>query len=122
VLQNQYRLGELVFPATRGNGGLIMSGYKRFFRKIAEAGKLPRDITPNCLRHSFASVAADQPPVGAGLSDVTIGALIGHKGRTITSSRYIHVADAVLLAAADAVANRIGDLMGDRRQVRRVKA
>jgi integrase len=47
VLQNQYRLGELVFPATRGNGGLIMSGYKRFFRKIAEAGKLPRDITPN---------------------------------------------------------------------------
>jgi len=122
VLRNQSCLGELVFPATRGNGDLIMSGYKKLFRKIAEVGNLPRDLTPNSLRHSFASVAADQPPVGAGLSDVTIGALIGHKGRTITSSRYIHVADAVLLAAADAVADRIGDLMGYRRQEPRVKS
>jgi hypothetical protein len=37
--------------------------------------------------------------------------LIGHKGRSITS-RYVHSADAVLLAAADAVANRLLGLMG----------
>ena len=38
--------------------------------------------------------------------------LVGHKGQTITS-RYVHSADAVLLAAADAVANRTAELMGD---------
>jgi hypothetical protein len=38
--------------------------------------------------------------------------LVEHKGRSITS-RYIHSADAVLLAAADAVANRTAELMGD---------
>jgi hypothetical protein len=38
--------------------------------------------------------------------------LVGHKGQTITS-RYVHAADAVLLAAADAVANRTVELMGD---------
>lgn len=40
------------------------------------------------------------------------GALIGHKGHSITS-RYVHSADAVLLAAADAVANRTAELMGE---------
>jgi integrase len=114
VLRNQHRSGDLVFPATRGDG--YMTGFKRFFRKIAKAGNLPADVTPHSLRHSFASTAADQPPIGAGLSDTTIGALIGHKGRSITASRYIHSADAVLLAAADAVADRIAELMGDRRQ------
>jgi hypothetical protein len=38
--------------------------------------------------------------------------LVGHKGRTITS-RYVHSADAVLLAAADVVANRTSELMGE---------
>jgi integrase len=59
------------------------------------------------LRHSFASLAAD-----IGYSEPTIGALIGHKGHTITS-RYVHAADSVLLAAADAVARRTADLMGE---------
>ena len=47
-----------------------------------------------------------------GYSEPTIATLIGHKGRTITA-RYIHSADAVLLAAADAVARRILELMGE---------
>jgi integrase len=114
VLRNQDRSGDLVFPATRGDGKMI--GFKRFFRKIVKAGDLPPDVTPHSLRHAFASVAADQPPIGVGLSDTTVGALIGHKGRSITASRYIHSADALLLAAADAVADRIADLMGDRRR------
>ena len=45
-------------------------------------------------------------------SELTIAALIGHKGRTVTS-RYVHSADAVLLAAADAVANKTLALMGE---------
>jgi integrase len=68
---------------------------------------LPADVSPHVLRHSFASLAGD-----LGYSEPTIAALVGHKGRTITS-RYVHSADAVLLAAADAVANRTAELMGE---------
>jgi integrase len=59
------------------------------------------------LRHSFSSLAAD-----LGYSEPAIAALVGHKGRSVTS-RYVHSADAVLLAAADAVADRTAELMGD---------
>ena len=57
------------------------------------------------LRHSYASLAAD-----LGLADATIAALLGHKGHSVTR-RYIHAADAALLAAADAVAGRTMELM-----------
>jgi integrase len=96
----------LVFPPTRGDGR--MSGFRKLWNRIVEFGPLPADVTPHVLRHSFASLAAD-----LGYSEPTIAALIGHKGRTITS-RYVHSADAVLLAAADSVANRTADLMGER--------
>jgi hypothetical protein len=36
----------------------------------------------------------------------------GHKGHS-TTSRYLHAADAVLLAAADTVAQRTAELMGE---------
>jgi integrase len=68
---------------------------------------LPADVTPHTLRHSFASLAGD-----LGYSETTIAALVGHQGRSITS-RYVHTADPVLLAAADAVADRTAELMGD---------
>jgi integrase len=99
--------GNLVFPATRGDG--LMSGFGRFWDKIAAKGPLPTDISPHVLRHSFASLAGD-----LGYSEPTIATLIGHKGRSVTA-RYIHAADAVLLAAADAVANRTAELMGEAR-------
>jgi hypothetical protein len=67
----------------------------------------PPDVTPHTLRHSFASVAAD-----LNFGDATIGALLGHKGHGITR-RYVHSADAVLLAAADAVAQEIATMMGE---------
>lgn len=95
----------LVFPATRGDGP--MSGFPKLWARIAKLGSLPPDITPHVLRHSFASLAAD-----LGYSEPTIAALLGHKGRT-TTSRYVHSADAVLLAAADATADKIAELMQD---------
>jgi integrase len=95
----------LVFPASRGNG--LMTGYPKLWERIAKLAGLPPDVTPHVFRHSFASLAAD-----LGYSEPTIAALIGHKGHSITS-RYVHTADAILLAAADAVANRTADLMGD---------
>ena len=94
-----------VFPASRGDAATILH-LKKFWPRIAKLGGLPADVTPHVLRHSFTSLAAD-----LGYSEPTIGALVGHKGRSVTS-RYVHSADAVLLAAADAVANRTAELMG----------
>jgi integrase len=107
VLRSIQRTGDsdLVFPASRGSGP--MGGFKRQARAIITAAGLPTDITPHTLRHSFISVAAE-----LGLSDPTIGALVGHKGRSVTS-RYTHFADAPLLAAADLVARKIISLIGD---------
>jgi integrase len=105
VLRNLKRSGELVFPATRGDSPMV--GFPKLWAKIRKLGGLPSDITAHTLRHSFASLAGD-----LGYSEPTIAALVGHKGRTITS-RYVHAADAVLLAAADAVANRTTELMGE---------
>jgi integrase len=107
VLRNLPRIAtnELVFPATRGDGR--MSGFPKLWARIAKLGPLPAAVTPHVLRHSFASIAGD-----LGYSEPTIASLVGHKGQTITS-RYVHSADAVLLAAADAVANRTAELMGE---------
>ena len=109
VLRSLPRTSNLVFPATRGNGHVIMLGFKKIWKKIAQLGKLPADVTPHVLRHSFCSLGSD-----LGYSELTIAAVVGHKGRTVTS-RYIHAADAVLLAATDAIANRSADLMGETR-------
>jgi integrase len=104
VLRSLTCAGALVFPATRGDGR--MAGFPKLWAKIAKLGELPNDVTPHTLRHSFASLAGD-----LGYSELTIAALVGHKGLTITS-RYVHAADAVLLSAADAVADRTAELMG----------
>ncbi len=105
VLRGLSPTGELVFPASRGDGR--MSGFPKFWARIARLGGLPADVTPHVLRHSYASLASD-----LGYSEPTIAALVGHKGRSITS-RYVHSADAVLLAAADAVADKTAELMGE---------
>lgn len=95
----------LVFPPTRGEG--TMTGFRRLWNRITKLAAMPADVTPHVLRHSLASLAAD-----LGYSEPTIGALIGHKGHSVTS-RYVHAADAVLLTAADAVANETLARMGE---------
>jgi integrase len=91
----------------RQPGDGLMTGFPHFWARVVKLGGLPADITPHVARHSFASLAGD-----IGYSEPTIAALIGHRGQTITS-RYVHAADAVLLAAADAVASRTAELMGE---------
>ena len=103
VLRNAMRSDPLVFPGTRGAGP--MKGFRKLWNRILKLCELPSDVTPNVLRHSFTSLGADM-----GYSDVTIGAIVGHKGRT-TTSRYIHSADAVLLSAADSIADQVAALM-----------
>lgn len=110
VLKGADWSGDYLFPGTRK--GRPMLGFQKFWKRIAKFRSLPPDVTPHVLRHSFASLAAD-----LGYSDLTIGALIGHKGQTITS-RYVHAADAVLLAAADAIANEILKFVSGERHAR----
>jgi integrase len=95
-----------VFPASRGDAETTLH-LKKYWPRIAKLGRLPTDVTPHVMRHSFTSLAAD-----LSYSEPTIAALVGHKGRTVTS-RYVHSADAVLLAATDAVADRTAELMGE---------
>jgi integrase len=103
VLREQPRVGEFVFPSSRGSGQ--MPKLAKHWARIIRLAGLSTDVSPHTLRHSFASAAAD-----LGYSDLTIAALLGHKTRTITS-RYARTVDSVLLAAADATANRIRELM-----------
>ena len=111
VLREMPRSGPLVFPATRGDGS--MKGFRKLWNRILKPGGLAADVTPNVLRHSFTSLGAD-----LGYSEITIGAIVGHKGRTITS-RYIHSADAVLLSAADVIADQTAALMaGSKRAIK----
>jgi integrase len=105
ALRGMPRLCELAYPSP--GSSKPMRSFPKAWARIAKAAGLPPDITPHTLRHSFASVAAD-----LGYSDLTIGAMLGHAKATITS-RYTHHADAVLLRAADQVAARIAELLGD---------
>jgi integrase len=109
VIRTLPRLGsDLVFPASTGTDKQ-MGGFHMTWLRIAAKAGLPDDVTPHVLRHSFASVAAD-----LGFSELTIAALLGHRKVTVTS-KYAHHADAVLLKAADDVADRIAELMGEAR-------
>jgi integrase len=103
VLLKLPRIGDLIFPSSRGGGP--MPKLAKHWARIMKLAGLSADVSPHTLRHSFASAAAD-----LGYSDLIIAALLGHKSRTVTS-RYARAADPVLLAAADATANRIRELM-----------
>jgi len=103
VIDSQPRISDPAFPSRSGEKPIV--GYRKMWSRIAKLGDLPADITPHVLRHSFASLAAD-----LGYNERTIATLLGHKTHSITS-RYMHSADAVLLAAADAVANATMKLM-----------
>ena len=110
VLRELPRLSERVFPASVGADRPMRGFHKVWLRVAAKAG-LASDVTPHVLRHSYASIAAD-----LGFSELTIAALLGHKKASVTS-KYAHHADAVLLQAADDVADRVAELMGDARPV-----
>jgi integrase len=102
--QTRGKAADLVFPPSRG--ATVMSGFPRYLARVVKAAGLTPDVTAHTLRHSFASMAAD-----GGASELTIAALIGHRSGTVTS-RYVHAADSVLLAAADRVAEDIAEAMG----------
>jgi integrase len=106
VLRALPRLGDLVFPSSIG-ADKPMRGFHKVWLRIAKRAALGADFTPHVLRHSYASIAADN-----GFSELTIASLLGHKKASVTS-KYAHHADTVLLQAANDVSNRIAKLMGD---------
>lgn len=93
-----------VFRGQRGAGAL--GGLQKIIERVTARAGLS-GVTAHVFRHSFASVAAD-----GGASELTIAALLGHRSGSVTG-RYVHHADAVLLGAADAVAERIAEAMGE---------
>jgi integrase len=103
-----FKKGEMsvFFPPLRGHNA--PGSFHNFWSKFVRLAELPAgEVTPHTLRHSFASLAAD-----LGLSELAIGQLIGHKSASVTA-RYVHGCDAVLLAAADRVADHALELMGE---------
>ena len=94
-----------VFEPSRGDAA--MSGLPRYLARVVQEAGLSADVTAHVLRHSFASMAAD-----GGASELAISALLGHRSGSVTS-RYVHHADPVLLAAADRVADAIAAAMGE---------
>ncbi len=90
-----------VFPAARGEGHFI--GLPKVLDRLYAAAAI-EGATVHTLRHTLASVAADE-----GFSEMTVAALLGHARRGVTQ-RYAKVDRAAVLAA-DAVSAKIAGLL-----------
>jgi integrase len=93
---------ESVFAS--GRNGRPYSGLRYAWQRIVKRSKL-KNVTLHTLRHSYATTANT-----LGCSESTIAAMLGHSRGTMTS-RYVHVVDATLLAAADRVSTAIARAM-----------
>ena len=87
-----------VFP---NNGDTGSADYKKAIANLFNAAGL-HDARSHDLRRTFGSIAADE-----GYGDSTIGELLGHARRGVTSRHYIRRPDAALIAAADRICSRI---------------
>ena len=96
VLDALPRTGRWVFPATAGVGPMSTETLYGFWRRLRDAAGLP-GLRLHDLRHSFASFALRR-----GETAPTIGRLLGHRDPA-TTLKYIHVADATVREAAEAV-------------------
>jgi integrase len=108
----RHRKGESVF----GNGdyGRPYQGLPKAWERIARRAKV-EGATLHTLRHSFGTLANE-----LGFSEPTIAAMLGHSRGTMTS-RYVHVVDATLLAAADRVSGAIAHAMDGGKSAKVVK-
>ena len=93
-----------VFPAARGEGHFV--GLPKVLHRLYNAASI-EGATVHTLRHTLASVAADE-----GFSEMTVAALLGHARRGVTQ-RYAKVDRAAVLAA-DAVSAKIAGLLDGR--------
>jgi integrase len=87
-----------------GEAGTPYIGLGTAWRRIVKRSKL-KGVSLHTMRHSFATTANT-----LGCSEPTIAAMLGHSRGTMTS-RYVHVVDDTLLAAADRVSGAIAHAM-----------
>ena len=87
-----------------GEDGRPYGGLRHAWERIATRAKF-KGVVLHTLRHSFATTANT-----LGCSEPTIAAMLGHSRGTMTS-RYVHVVDDALLAAADRVSGAIARAM-----------
>ena len=87
-----------------GTEGKPYLGLPYAWKRIAKRAGF-KVFTLHTLRHSFATTANT-----LGCSEPTIAAMLGHSRGTMTS-RYVHVVDDTLLAAADRVSSAIARAM-----------
>jgi len=97
-----------------GKDGHPYGGIRRAWERIAARAKF-KGISLHTLRHSFATTANT-----LGCSEPTIAAMLGHSRGTMTS-RYVHVVDDTLLAAADRVAGAIARALDGEKPAKVVK-
>ena len=97
-----------------GETGKRYQNLQRGWERIVKRAKLA-GVTLHTLRHSFATTANT-----LGCSEPTIAAMLGHSRGTVTS-RYVHVVDDTLLAAADRVAGAIAHALAGGESAKVVK-
>lgn len=100
-----------VFPDRR-HPGRPVANLDWAWVMIRKRAELP-DLRIHDLRHSFASVA-----VAGGEGLVLIGNLLGHE-HVVTTSRYAHLSDDPVRAAADRIRERMAEALGLPRLFRR---
>ena len=91
--------GSWVFPAARGDGYFV--GLPKVLERLYQAAEI-EEATVHSLRHTFASVTADE-----GFNEMTVAALLGHARRGVTQ-RYVKVGRAAVLAADTVFAKLAG--------------
>ncbi len=95
---------EWLFPDEKGKGPY--QGLTKAWGSIRKLAKLPAEVTPHTLRHSFATAAGE-----LGYSTSTIAALLGHRAANVTE-RYVHRrVDRAVIVAADTVSGHIEKLL-----------
>ena len=92
----------LVFPGERMDRPADL---KKAIANIFDAAGL-QDARSHTLRRTFASIGDE-----IGFSEATIGEILGHARRGVTSRHYIRRPDAALVAAATRIADRVADMM-----------
>lgn len=90
-----------LFPSDSGDHHFI--GVVRVLERVSAKAGL-QDVTPQTLRHTFASVAGD-----LNFSELTIRGLLSYGGQGVTQ-RYVHL-DQALVLAADQTAGRVVRLL-----------
>lgn len=93
-----------VFPSNSTERHFV--GLQKIWKRLRERAELP-EVRLHDLRHSFAAVGA-----ASGDSLIVIGALLGHRTPSATS-RYAHLSESPVQAAADHIAGQIAEAMNN---------